>query len=238
MKKMIMLNLIAAGLLAGAANAADYPGAAAQLAEEAGFEQGVPVIGGQMMPEINLKPVPAQCQWFEDGCDTPLPFPLTTNGCSDTEKFCTTIGGSKFCFPACYLASPVTPGETLYALGAEVASSPMMRGVYQAQPAARKALAAGLFADEETRAAFAAARNVKVMADNKAAYLVVRGKTIKLQDAGLAGRARAALFPETAQQTKFWFVPAAAGAIGCMTDDACWGAVGDAVSAVSEWANS
>ena len=66
-------------------------------------------------------------------------------------------------------------------------------------------------------------------------YLLGRGVQEKIYDRGLAAGVEAIVRPEGQQK---FFHPGVIIIGSCMMDDACWEAVGDGVSAVSEWLNS
>lgn len=107
-----------------------------------------------------------------------------------------------------------------------------------------KTLVAGHYLSKGDKAAAAALQDeaVRVGAGDGFVAVVRGGSQERIADRALAAKVlKLAKVPGADQQqsgNKILFYYGAAAAIGCMTDDACWGAVGDAVSAVSEWANS
>ncbi len=214
MKKILILNILAAVLLAANARAEEKT-AFSQLAGAAGVEDGA------MIPEA-------------PGYFTEMPLAC---GAGYTVV---TIAGFSFCMPAdgfSWEANPALPDSFEY--GAEIAPSYLR--AYVAQSAAKRTVAESL-PGVSSPDAFIKSGKVRVTADAEAVYLVAEGKVLRLADARLAAKVSklvarpGASAPQAAN--KIWFYYGAAVAIDCMTDDACWGAVGDAVSAVSEWANS
>jgi len=109
---------------------------------------------------------------------------------------------------------------------------------YAAQGKIKKAAAEHFTARNQLGMAAAfSAKEARVAAEKGAVYLVASGKAVKVDDAELAG----AIIEIVRPQPQTRFIDPLTGAIiivGCMEDDACWGAVGDGVSAVSEWLNS
>jgi hypothetical protein len=129
MKKILILNILAAGLLASYAKAGEPSGAVAQLLEAEEVQTGGFVAGSEVyFAEPPVNPViapsffpmsdPTQCPWsgewcpepepFEPcnwfgGCGEPVPYPLDPLICDeDAEKVCFDIGGSTVCVPVCH----------------------------------------------------------------------------------------------------------------------------------------
>lgn len=75
---------------------------------------------------------------------------------------------------------------------------------------------------------------VRVAAEAGVVYVLGQGRQEKIFDRGLAARLETMVRPEGQQKIH----PGLIIIGGCMMDDACWEAVGDGVSAVSEWLNS
>lgn len=213
MKKILILNVLAAVLLAANARA-EGNSASAQLFAAAAAET-------ELMP----LPVPGF-------------FGEPAIACAEGYT-AVTLGASTFCLPADsfnWPPNPALPDSFVY----EAEIAPAYFRAYAAQAAARKAVAeaVNIVSDRE---AFLKSGKVRVTADEQAVYLVSEGRILRLNDRALAAKVRKLVGrPADAAQAgnKFLFYVGAAAAIDCMTDDACWGAVGDAVSAVSEWANS
>lgn len=117
-----------------------------------------------------------------------------------------------------------------------------MARVYLAQPELKKLLAAHFTAAGDVlKARLLAEKSVRLFADGKAVYIVQNKTVTRLEDPELAARAYAALSASglgQVPQNKLLIEAGIVGAIGCMTSDDCWGAVGDGVSAVSQWWNS
>jgi len=109
---------------------------------------------------------------------------------------------------------------------------------YVAQEKIKKAAAEHFTARNNLALAAAfSAKEARVTAEKGAVYLVAAGKAVKLDDAELAGTIIEIVRP----QPQARLIDPLTGAIiivGCMENDACWDAVGDGVSAVSEWLNS
>ena len=109
---------------------------------------------------------------------------------------------------------------------------------YVAQEKIKKAATAHFNArNDMAMAAAFSAKEARVTAEKGTVYLVASGKVVKLDDAELAGTIIELVRP----QPQARFIDPLTGAIlivSCMEDDDCWGAVGDGVSAVSEWLNS
>ena len=119
----------------------------------------------------------------------------------------------------------------------------MLARAYVTQPKAKEILSR-YFKEtgDAVNAGLLEKKQVRVMADRKAVYLAWHGVSVKIDNPALAARVYAAIYP-TAGNTqvpanKLLVEAAVVGAIGCMTSDDCWGAIGDGVSAVSEWLNS
>ncbi len=74
----------------------------------------------------------------------------------------------------------------------------------------------------------------RVAAEAGVVYVFGQGRQEKIFDRGLAARLEAIVRPEGQQKIHPGLVIIGA----CMMDDDCWEAVGDGVSAISEWANS
>lgn len=90
---------------------------------------------------------------------------------------------------------------------------------------------------EMSAAAWLESADVRVGAEAGAVVIASNGRRKVIRDAALAGEIMK-IAGAGREGEKILFYGAAAMAMHCMTDDDCWNAVGDAVSAVSEWANS
>lgn len=129
MKKMLILNIMAAGLLAAYAQAGEPVGAVAQLTEAEAVQTGGFVAGSEVYftePPVNPvidpsffpMPDPTQCPWSGEwcpevdpvrpcewfgGCGEPVPYPVDPLMCDEyAENVCFDIGGSTVCVPVCH----------------------------------------------------------------------------------------------------------------------------------------
>lgn len=119
----------------------------------------------------------------------------------------------------------------------------MLGRVYQAQPGIREVLADHFRKNNGGFSALLLAeKNLRVIADDKAVYLVSDKVTVKMDNPELAARVYEVIYPSQKNRkipaNKLLIEAAIVGAIGCMTSDDCWGAIGDGVSGVAEWLNS
>jgi len=218
MKKIIILNILAAVLMAAHAQAGEI-GASAQLGAAVGWET-------DSIPSI----LPA---------DLPMPQPEIT--CPEGSRPFHFGGWDFICLPVSnpddWFPMPSVPNN--YNYGEPVVAEYLR--AYAAQPAAKRLVAEALV-EAPSREAFVKSEAVRVTADGEAVYLAANGKVARVNDPELAAKVRKLVGKSSESQAqggnKILFYVGAAMAIECMTDDACWGAVGDAVSAVSEWANS
>jgi len=80
-------------------------------------------------------------------------------------------------------------------------------------------------------------RDIRIMADDFTVHIIKSGNDTEINDAKLA-MAIGKVMGSKPQQKIVTIIAGAAVIINCMTTDSCWDAVGDGVSAVSEWANS
>lgn len=109
---------------------------------------------------------------------------------------------------------------------------------YVAQGRIKKAAVAYYISKNDMAAAAAfGAKDARIAAENGVAYLVSAEKVSRIEDPELAGRIIELMRPE-AQNKLIDPLTGALIIVGCMQDEACWNAVGDGVSAVSQWWNS
>lgn len=259
MKKILILNLLAA-FLANAAQACQPPDAIGELRQAAGQPGDcMPDSGGSVgdwlpMPEFPMPTLPPQpqpdimpCYWYQDGaCEPGNPFPSFPGAdyCDESaETICLDLAGGKVCFPACYVSAPLYTGPIVYETFASAGVPAELGRAYLGQSKAKALVAERLFKDNAAaKAGLKSDKRVKVMSDGKMVSLIVGNRVVKINDAGLAAKVQKLVGPSAGGQlqpeNKILFYFGAAAAIECMTDDGCWGAVGDAVSDVSEWINS
>jgi len=111
-----------------------------------------------------------------------------------------------------------------------------LAGYYLAQRKIKQVVSEYYYAKgDDSAAARLADKDVRVAAGGGVVYLVRPGSHEQIFDSALAARVEAIVRPEGQQKILHpgvWIV------VGCMYDKECWDAVGDGVSAVSEWANS
>jgi len=264
MKKILILNLLVAGFLAGSAAACQPPDALGQLRQAAGqpgdctVENGGNIGDWPPLPEFPMPSLPSQpplqpdimpCYWDATGpCGPGVPFPSFPGDggtyCDETGPQICLGDNANFCFPVCVVVGPVYNGQIVYeAARGKSGAQDGLRQAYLGQSAAKALVAERLFRDNEAaKRALKSDKSVKVMADGKVVFLIFGSRVVRIGDSELAGRVQKLVAPSAGGPSlpgnKILFYAGAAIAIECMTDDACWGAVGDAVSAVSEWANS
>jgi len=257
MKKILILNLLAAVFLAGAAEACQSPDALGELRQASGQpgdctqENGGSIGDWLPLPEF---PMPAQPQpdimpcygYLSGACEPGSPFPSFpgTEYCDQNgEMICLDLAGGKVCFPACYVSAPLYTGPIVYESFASAGVPAGLGRAYLGQSKAKALVAERLFRDNAAaKAGLKSDKSVKVMSDGKVVSLIIGNRVVKVNDVQLAAKVRKLVAPSAGGQlqpeNKILFYAGAAIAIECMTDDACWGAVGDAVSDVSEWLNS
>jgi len=88
---------------------------------------------------------------------------------------------------------------------------------------------------DQSSALALADKNVRVAASNGTVLVIRGGSQERISDRALAARVNAIVHPEGQQKI---VMEGTAIIIGCMSSKDCWDAVGDGVSAVSEWLNS
>lgn len=260
MKKILILNLLAAAFLAGAAEACQPPDALGELRQASGQPGDcMPDSGGNVgdwlpMPEFPMPALPAQpqpeimpCYGYLDGdCEPGIPFPSFPGAdyCDENgEMICLDLAGGKVCFPACYVSAPLYTGSIVYENFASAGVPAELGRAYLGQSKAKALVAERLFKNNAgAKAGLKSDKRVKVMSDGKIVSLILGNRLVKINDTQLAAKVQKLVMPSSGGQfqpeNKILFYAGAAIAIECMTDDGCWGAVGDAVSDVSEWLNS
>jgi hypothetical protein len=130
----------------------------------------------------------------------------------------------------CY--APCEPEQTRSAKPADFKA---LARYYLAQKKIKEAVSEYYYAAGDNAAAVRLAdKGVRVAAGNGVVYLVRSGSQEQIFDAALAARVEAIVRPEGQQK----FHPGLVIIGACMMDNDCWEAVGDGVSAISEWANS
>jgi hypothetical protein len=107
---------------------------------------------------------------------------------------------------------------------------------YLAQQKIKSAVSEYYAAIGDTASAQAMAdKDVRVAASNGSVFVIRTGSQERIADRSLAARVEAIVRPEGQQKI---VMEGTAIIIGCMSSKDCWDAVGDGVSAVSEWLNS
>lgn len=151
MKKILILNILAVGLLGAYAQAGETVGAVAQLTEAEAVQTGGFVAGSEVyFAEPPVTPVPAiwdfpmpdptQCPWSGDwcpqidpvrpcewfgGCGEPVPYPVDPLMCDEyAENVCFDIGGSTVCVPVCHQNAFDPADYIVYAAARGKASNP------------------------------------------------------------------------------------------------------------------
>ena len=133
----------------------------------------------------------------------------------------------------CY--APCEPGPELVK-AAVPANFEKLARYYQEQENIKAVVAAYYSSKGDNAAAAAlAAKDVRIAAGNGVVYVVRPGVQEKIADRGLSAKVEALVRPASQQKIVEEGVLLI---VGCMYDKECWDAVGDGVSAISEWANS
>lgn len=154
---------------------------------------------------------------------------VATVSCGGVEypanDFPLSCGGPSFPFGA--IEESVLRGDKL----TEGADAGMLARIYIAQPELKEALAEYFkAAGDEVNAGLAEKKQVRVMADRNAVYLAWNAGSVKIDNPALAGRVYSILYPAAAARQ----LPENK----LLVEAAIVGAIGDGVSAVSEWLHS
>jgi len=140
------------------------------------------------------------------------------------------IGPHDLCMMVCPFPDPLENG------GLEPAVFSELLRYRVAQEEIKKAVAEHYNAIGDQSSALALAdKNVRVVAERGSVLLFKGGSQERIADRALAARVNAIVHPEGQQKI---VMEGTAIIIGCMSSKDCWDAVGDGVSAVSEWLNS